>query len=348
MADDARPPRPDLTGGLPAGLDPAETGFFQLLRLLETDAQRFGQAGGPEHEPVRLGQNLRLGFATRDVERMTGDGPPRVDVNVLGLLGPEGPMPLHLTRWVMARLSNRWFAGDHAGASSDTAFLDFCNVLQHRMIALYWRAWAETRPEVQIAHGTGGRTGALMRCLAGLGLPGVTADGPTGDRMALRHGTSLAGQVRGVERLTRFLSDVIGAPVGLREFVGVWTDIPARLQTRLGLAHAGLGTGAVVGARSFSRHARVEIVVGPVDRARYEAIMADGAAQDALRRATLFALGHGIDADLRLVLAADEVPAAQLGAARLGRTAWLGPRARGDADDLRLPRITAPRRREAA
>lgn len=348
MADDARPPRPDLTGALPEGLDPAGTGFFQLLRLLETDARRFGRSGGPEREPARLGQNLRLGFATRDVARMTADSPPRVDVNVLGLMGPEGPMPLHLTRWVQERLSNRWFAGDREGATSDTAFLEFCNLLQHRMIALYWRAWAETRPEVQIAHGTGGRTGALIRHLAGLGLPGVTADGPAGERMALRHGTSLAGQVRGVERLTRFLSDVIGAPVGLREFVGVWTDIPRRLQTRLGRAHAGLGSGAVAGARSFSRHARVEIVVGPVGRAQYEAFMADGAAQDALRRATLQALGHGIDADLRLVLAAAEVPPARLGAVRLGRTAWLSPRPARDADELRLPRITAPRMEAAA
>ncbi|TCM86463.1 type VI secretion system baseplate subunit TssG [Rhodovulum steppense] len=348
MADDARPPRPDLSGALPPGLDPAETGFFQLLRLLETDAQRFGRSGGPEVEPVRLGQNLRLGFATRDVEGVTPGTPPRVEVNVLGLMGPEGPMPLHLTRWVMARLSNRWFAGGRDGASADTAFLDFCNILQHRMIALYWRAWAETRPEVQIAHGTGGRTAALMRALAGLGLPGVGADGPGADRMALRHATSLSGQVRGVERLTRFLSDVIGAPVALREFVGVWTDIPAPLQTRLGRAHAGLGTGAVAGARTYARHARVEIVVGPLSRPRYEAFMADGPARQALRRAVLFALGHGIDADLRLVLAADAVPPAQLGAVRLGRTAWLGPRARRDADDLRLARITAPGRRVAA
>ena len=40
--------------------------------------------------------------------------PARVTVNNLGLLGPEGPMPLHLTRWVLDRLSQRWFDGASA------------------------------------------------------------------------------------------------------------------------------------------------------------------------------------------------------------------------------------------
>jgi len=350
MADDAGPARPDLsrTPEPPRGIAPAETEFFQLLRLLETDSHRFGRSGGPEREPARLGQNLRLSFATSDVAGMTRGTPPRVDVNVLGLLGPEGPMPLHLTRWVMARLSNRWFADAGSDASSDTAFLEFCNLLQHRMIALYWRAWAEARPEVQIAHGTGGRTGALMRTLAGVGLPEAGPCPETGDRMALRHGTSLAQQVRGMERLTAYLSDVIGAPVALREFVGVWTEIPAPLQSRLGHAHAGLGTGAVVGKRVFERQARVEIGVGPLGLAEFEALLDDKDARDRLRRALLFALGTEIEADLRLVLARDAVPPARLGTSRLGRTAWLTPRAPRDADDLRLRRVTAPDRKAAA
>lgn len=344
MADDTGPASPDLSkhAALPPGQDPAETGFFQLLRLLETETHRFGRAGGPGREPVRLGQNLRLGFATRDVAYMTKGDPARVDVNVLGLLGPEGPMPLHLTRWVLTRLSNRWFAGGDVGATSDTAFLEFCNLLQHRMIALYWRAWAEARPEVQIAHGTGGRTGAMMRTLAGVGLPGGGGITETRDRMTLRHGTSIARQVRGVERLTNYLSDVVGAPVGLREFIGVWTDIPRALQTRLGRTYAGLGTGAVAGARTFARHARVELVVGPLDRTAFDRLTCAAQAREELRRALLFVLGMEIEANLCLVLSAEDVPSARLGESKLGRNAWLSPHASRDADDLRLHRFTAP------
>ncbi|MBB2682608.1 UNVERIFIED_ORG: putative component of type VI protein secretion system [Rhizobium etli] len=46
-------------------------------------------------------------------------------------------------------------------------------------------------------------------------------------------------------------------------------------------------------------------------------------------------MGNGLDVDVRLVLRRDEVPAAQLGKARLGHIAWLAPKPdRGDAADL--------------
>ena len=106
MADDAGQPRPDLSGDLAA---PESMGFFELLRRLERDQQRFGRAGGPSREPARLGQRARLTFGTRDVAGFHPGTPPRVDVEVLGLLGPEGALPLHLTRWVLSRLSDRWF-----------------------------------------------------------------------------------------------------------------------------------------------------------------------------------------------------------------------------------------------
>ncbi|NJM84061.1 MAG: type VI secretion system baseplate subunit TssG, partial [Tabrizicola sp.] len=165
MADDARQSPLDLT--LPA--EPMEMGFFELLARLETRDRRFGRAGRPTDEPARLGQAVRLSFATRDVAAYqpgTEGAPPRVDIAVLGLLGPEGPMPLHITRWVMRRLSERWFQGEDDRAMADTAFVDLCNLLQHRMIALYWRAWGDARPEVQLGHGDGGRVRATLAALA--------------------------------------------------------------------------------------------------------------------------------------------------------------------------------------
>ena len=133
--------------------------FFELLRRLEAAGGRFGRGGRPDREPARLGQELRLGFAVRDVAgadarrrraRRRGSRS-----TLFGLLGPEGPMPLHLTRWVLDRLSQRWFAAGVEGATSDTTFLDFANMLQHRMIALFYRAWADQTP--------GGAGGARRR-----------------------------------------------------------------------------------------------------------------------------------------------------------------------------------------
>jgi type VI secretion system protein ImpH len=341
MADDARHARPDLT----ALIDEAPSlDFFELLRRLETPARRFGRAGGIEREPARLGQGVRLSFATQDVAEIRPPegtrGVPGVSVNVIGLLGPEGPMPLHLTRWVMQRLSNRWFAGESERATSDTAFLDFVNALQHRQIALYWRAWADHRPDVQAAHG-GGQSAALLRALAGIGMPGTDTGPATRATPKIGHATSLALLVHGPQRLAGYLATVAGTGVEIREFVGVWTELPPRLQSRLGTDSARLGRTAVVGARVFERQSRVEIRLGPLSLDQFLEILDDPTRAEDIRHALLFAMGHGTGFDLRLVLRGPDVPEPRLGNVRLGRTGWLRARAGDDADDLTLRRFTA-------
>jgi type VI secretion system protein ImpH len=341
MADEPRHTRADLSTAEQA----LRTDFFELLRQLETAELRFGRAGAAAREPARLGQTARLSFAASDVaEMVAGDGvqPHRIGVNVLGLIGPEGPMPLHMTRWIMERLSNRWFAGDTDGATADTSFLDFINMLQHRLIALYWRAWADARPEVHIAHGDGGRVTAMMRALAGLGLPGTGSDDIRLDGAKLHHATSLALEARSPERLTAFLQTVLGVPVALVEYVGLWIDLPTHLQSRLGRQHAGLGTGAVLGGRVFDRQAQAELRLGPLSLVQFKAFLDDSAARDRLRQALVFAAGKDIAYGLRLVLAADEVPQARLGQCQLGRTTWLDPHPGRDADDLAFSHIIDP------
>lgn len=339
----------DDTGDAPAdlGLDhdaALRMDFFELLRQIETPGHRFGRAGAPGSEPARLGQTARLAFAAADIAELKPGDPPQVAVNVIGLLGPEGPMPLHLTRWVLERLSNRWFVGDTGGATTDKSFLDFVNLLQHRMIALYWRAWAEAQSDIQVAHENGGRVSAVARALAGLGLPGSASGDGQLDNAKLRQATSLAQDVQSPDRLAAFLQTVLDVPVTITEFVGRWIEIPAHLQTRLGRQYAALGTGAVVGERVFDRQSRAEIRLGPLTLDQFTALLDNDAAWERLRKAVVFAEGKGIDYGIRLVLAPGEAPPAQLGTARLGRIAWLQPDATREADDLCFFHATAGRR----
>jgi len=341
VADVAGQPRPDLMGDLVA---PESMDFFELLRRLERDGARFGRSGGPSQEPARLGQRARLTFGTRNVAGFVPGGesaPAKVDVEVLGLLGPEGAMPLHITRWVMSRMSERWFVSAGTDAASDTTFLDFCNLLQHRMMALYWRAWADARPEVQIEHGQAGRVQAMVAALAGVALPGTKPKGALDvqTRLKMRHATSLGRQVYSVERLTAYLRDVLEAPITLVEFVGTWTRIPRRLQSRLGQGLAQLGRSAVIGGRSFQRQTLVELQVGPLSLARYREFLADPALTARLGHAIRHAVGREMEFNLRLVLARNDIPDARLGQCQIGRTAWLSPNRRTDADDLRLYRV---------
>ncbi len=352
MADDARLPRPDLSA---TPRDVAATDFFELLRQLEGPGQHFGQAGGPGLEPARLGQDARLTFAAGDVARLepprVSGLPPEVIVELIGLLGPEGPMPLHLTRWVFERVSQRWFSDGQGRVTSDTAFLDFCNLMQHRMIALYWRGWADARPIVQAERAQGGRVGATVAALAGLGLPGTRGRaGPTEspDELRLLHAPAIALSVHGPERLAAPLADLIGAPVSIVEFVGTWTDLPERLQSRLGRVHARLGQGAVAGARVFGRTGRIELRIGPVDLALFRRIAGEAELRARIRHLVLALIGREIEVDLRPVLAAKDVPPPRLGSEFLGQSLWLPARTSRDRDDLRVSCITRETGEQAA
>lgn len=326
MADRGRQPQPDLSGPV------EQMDFFELLRGLEAGAGRFGYGGRPEREPARLGQEVRMGFATHDVAALKPGAaglPPQVTVKLLGLLGPEGPLPLHLTRRVLDRLAQRWFSGDVDGATSDTTFLDFANMLQHRAMALYYRAWADQNPPVQFERDHAGRVRAMLAAMAGAGADEI-APVKLGQAAALGH------QVLGPERLTGLVTAAVGLPVKVAEFVGSWSAIPARLQTRLGGAHATLGRAATLGPRSFTRQSRIELRVGPLGLAAFRSLLPGGERLKALRHAILHGLGETLDVDVRPVLRAGEVPPAKLGDATLGRVAWLAPRRDRDVDDLCL------------
>ncbi|RUY08863.1 type VI secretion system baseplate subunit TssG, partial [Mesorhizobium sp. M7A.F.Ca.US.005.03.2.1] len=178
----------------------------------------------------------------------------------------------------------------------------------------------------------------MLEAMAGIGLPG-TQD-PNLDTVKLRQAASLANQVDGPERLTLFLAEAFKAPVQIKEFISAWITVPTGLQTRLAKAFAGLGKGATIGPRVFSRQSRIELRVGPLGYEEFKAFLPGGERLKLFKQAVRDMVGESLDVDLRIVLAREAVPPPQIGAVRLGRTAWLArPIERGDADDMRLRTI---------
>src|ERR1700754_2485334 len=118
--------------------------FFQLMRRIDAlspNAPRLGRALRPSLEPVRLGQDPELDFAPAAISshETSERTPPRIGVRFFGLFGPHGPLPLHLTEYARERLRN------HA----DPGFARFADVFHHRLLSLFYRAWAQAQPTVQ-------------------------------------------------------------------------------------------------------------------------------------------------------------------------------------------------------
>ena len=106
----------------PAGLD-----FFQAARKVECAAPakpRIGHGTRSADDPIQFGQEPSLAFAPSTLhgyQRPNSSGKARLTVNFLGLLGPQGPLPLHITEYIHDRDLNH---NDHTLAR----FLDIFNI----------------------------------------------------------------------------------------------------------------------------------------------------------------------------------------------------------------------------
>jgi len=134
--------RSDLLAALAKA--PWSFGFCHTLRrldCLQPDRPRIGATARPADDPIRLGQQPSLRFAPSELAALEPPGKgraPRLQVYFLGLLGPNGPLPLHLTEYARDRRRN----------SGDRTFTRFLDSFHHRMLSLLYRAWAQAQPAV--------------------------------------------------------------------------------------------------------------------------------------------------------------------------------------------------------
>jgi type VI secretion system protein ImpH len=307
--------------------------FYQTLRVLEClfdEQPRWGTALRPADEPVRLGQAADLSFAPAPLasfERPPGTTP-RLHVHLAGLLGANGPLPLHMTEYTRERLRN----------ADDPTLSRFLDIFHHRFLALLYRAWAQAQPHVSRDRPGADRFVAFVGAFLGIapdslhGLDGVP------DAAKLFHVGSLARQVRNADGLAAILTQFFGVAVVVEEFVGHWLHLEERDRTSAGVFGATLGVQTVLGSRVWDRQHKFRVRLGPLPLAQYESFLPGQARLDELVDWVRLYLCLELTWDVRLVLDRREVPPLRLGSgARLGWTSWLGRReSADDAGDLCL------------
>ena len=316
--------------------EPYRYDFFQVLRRIEAlfpEKPRIGAALRPVDDPIRLAQEPSLTFAPATLSLFTGPNDksryPRMEVRFFGLLGPNGPLPLHLTEYARERQMH----------NGDRTFARFLDVFHHRFLSLFYRAWAQAQPTVSLDRPRSDRFAAYTGSLVGLGMPSVLKRDAVPDHAKLFYSGLLARHVRNSDGLAALLSGFFRNPVRIEQFVGHWLTLPVQDRTRLGAKAGSLGGGAMVGSRVWDRQHKFRIWIGPLTLAQYESFLPGGSALAKIVAWVRQYVNFELDWDLRLVLLRDEVPQTRLGQyGRLGWTTWLGrraPRSR-DVDDLRL------------
>ncbi len=326
--------RAELLAGLAE--TPWDYGFCHTLRRLDSlqpDRPRIGASPRAADDPVRLGQQPSLRFAPAELAALhpsAGGHPPRLLVYFMGLLGPNGPLPLHLTEYVRERQR-------HAADPTLARFLDTFN---HRMLALLYRAWAQAQPAVSFDRPHADRFGFYLGTLSGTALP-ACRDRDAMPDLAKRHFAGhLSCQTRHAEGLRSILGVLLGLPVRIDEWIGHWLTLPDNCRLRLGETpdSAALGQTTTLGGRVWDHQSKFRVRIGPLRLAAYLSLLPGGAALARVKAAVRNYAGDTLVWDLNPVLAQSEVPPLRLGVgSRLGWTTWLTSGALGrDGDDLKL------------
>ncbi len=315
--------------------------FFQALRHLEclhADKPRLGCSRRPADDPVRLAQQPSLDFAPSTLAAFDSDGksdvagavPPRLEVFFFGLFGPNGPLPLQLTDYARDRLRN----------AHDPTFARFADIFHHRLLSLFYRAWADARPTVTFDRPESDRFADYVGSLFGLGMASLRNRDAMPDLAKLHYAGLLGCQTRHADGLRAMLADFFKLPVEIESFIGHWLTLPLSSRCRLGESPAtgALGKTAVIGERVWDCQHKFRIVMGPLSLADYERLLPGGDSLERLAAIVRNYIGDELQWDLNLILKKEEVPPLQLGVqGRLGWTTWLMERDLDkEADDLCL------------
>ncbi len=305
------------------GREPWSWDFHQALRRIEClspASPRIGTAARPADEPVRLGQEPSLGFAPAALSRLVAgeDGrPPRIEQRFFGLFGPNGPLPLHLTEYAYGRQLQ----------AGDPTFARFADIIHHRFLSLFHRAWAQAQPCVSLDRPAEDRFGDYVGALAGIGLPGVRRRDALSDFVKLHHAALLNRQVRNAEGLGQLVGSFFRVPVEVEQFVGHWMPVRDRDRSYLGTACCTLGRNTLVGKRVWGCQHKFRLRLGPLDLAQYRSLLPGGQGVAQLQAAVRNYAGLEYTWDAQLMLKAQSVPPLRLGSGnRLGYTSWLGRR----------------------
>jgi type VI secretion system protein ImpH len=301
---------------------PHEFGFFAVLRLIEClypERPRIGTSTRPVDDPIRLGQEPAMSFESASLTRFEAaedTRPHRLTVRFLGLLGPNGPLPLHLTEYAQERLRQH----------GDRTFVRFLDIFHHRMLSLFYRAWANNEPTVSFDRPESDRFCDYVGSMAGLGMSALRKRDDIPDLTKFYYCGRLSCQAKCAEGLQDILNDYFELPVRIEQFVGEWLMLPTRNICRL----------VMVGLRVWGCQHKFRIALGPLSFGDYESLLPVGSRIGRLVALVRNYIGDELAWEVRLVLRRADVPAMRLnGACRLGWSTWLGQRpGEDDPDDL--------------
>ena len=296
--------------------------FFQCVRRLEValgQGRGVGLSARPTDDPVRFCQEATLAFSSSTISAYVPGKEgiaPRLYVSFMGLLGPNGPLPGHITEFVRDRKLHH----------DDLTLSRFLDLFNHRMVSLYYRAWACSQPAVQFDRPETDRFSAYVGSLLGLGMKSLLKRDAVPDVAKLHYAGRLGCETKNAAGLQAIFSDYFCVQTEVLQFFGHWMSLPADCCCRLGESEAtgSLGTTTIVGSRFWDCQQKFRVRCGPMGYDDYKRLLPQGESFKRMVGWVRNYVGDELSWDVQLILRADETPRLQLGeVGQLGWTTWL-------------------------
>lgn len=282
--------------------------FFQAISLLEEEyRQRDGGADPLYSGRIRMEAHNSLAFPPGEIAsvKSSPDGV-RMLLSFMGLLGVSSPLPIYFSEYISRFPEN------------SRAVQDFLAMFNHRIYALFYRAWKKYMVVKAGLHDP------LTKRIAAIA--GISPDTPLSEEnlRLLSYCGVFSAKARGNAGLTALISDYFdGIPVSIQNWVPRW--VPLSNLPSLG-SNARLGVSAVAGTTMLDRAGGFRLTLGPLPRATYETFLPGTQKVKAAIALVEAYCADPLDYEIEVALQSTELIPVQLGAeaAALGITSSLG------------------------
>lgn len=321
-------------------------GFFALLRHAESRARelpRIGRSRLPALNIADFAHSATLDFPGATIERIEfgKTGRARIRTLFLGLTGPMGPLPLHLTEF--AHYERRY--------AQTRPFGRFLDLITDRMLQFFYRAWADSQP---VTHADRPADDAFADYLAALGGVPAQTRNSTFPAAARIHYLGAFASRRNPALLQDSLSHLLRVSALVQEFIPLSRRILPADRSRIGRSGAfnGLGVNTVLGQRVRVIDDTVRVRLQVRNMAEYRDLLPDGKRFALAAESSSAFLPSHIEWQFQLEIPEFSVEPAKLdGKAQLGWSAWMAPHrrpayrrdARLRPDSRRMVRIRSER-----
>ncbi len=294
--------------------------FFHACRRFEYDnptAPRIGDSAAKREDYVRFGQDPFVAFPTENISRaqQRPGGQAELFVRFMGLLGPQGGMPLSLTdeAYQYAR-------------GNDDALARFLDLFNRRFVQLFFRAWADSRAVVQRDRLDDDKFERYVGSHIGLGSPALRDLDTVPDTAKTAFAGIMAPRVKSCTRLRDVIAGLFGVKVSIEEFVGVRLLFEPEQRSRIGVGFANLGNNVLLGAGVYSVQDKFRLVLATRTLAEYQDLLPSGKKARKLAELVFFYVGMELEWDVELALPVGECVPVRLGqSGQLGWTTWMAP-----------------------